>query len=119
MALLSEILLRRLESLSDFVFDRVYREQVRATTLLETLIEKVDNMATDLTALQAEVARNTTIASSVKTLVEGLRQQITDLGNATTDPVTAEALAAMAAQLAADNKIEEDVIANTPAAPPV
>jgi len=70
-------------------------------------------MAVDLTALTAEVERNTTVDASVRALVENLAVQIESLK---ADPV---ALQALADKLRADNDtLQAAVTAHTPAEEP-
>lgn len=67
----------------------------------------------DLSALQNEVANNTTVEASAITLIQGLAAQITAAG---TDPAK---LAAIVTQLSTnDTQLAAAVAANTPAAPP-
>lgn len=69
-------------------------------------------MATDLTALQASVANNTTVVQSALTLIQGFSAALAAAG---TDPA---ALAALKASLdASDTALAAAVAANTPAAP--
>lgn len=66
----------------------------------------------DLTALQAEVANNTTVETSAVTLLQGLKAALDAAG---TDPV---ALKALSDTLGAnDTALAAAVAANTPAAP--
>jgi hypothetical protein len=68
-----------------------------------------------LDALSAEVARETTIEASVKTLLEGLAAQIEALKNTQTDPAVIAAIQAAADLVKANNdKFAADVTANTP-----
>ena len=74
-------------------------------------------MAIDLTALTAQVANNTTVTSSVVTLVNNLAAQIAAIPTST-DPVTQAALDQLTATLTSnDTAIASAVTANTPAAP--
>lgn len=66
-------------------------------------------MAVDITALQAEVARGTTVGESIRTLVEQL---------AAGAGVSQDQIDAMVAALDANNDaIEASVLANTPQTP--
>lgn len=69
-------------------------------------------MASDLTALQAQVAQNTTIEESAVTLINGLAQQIADLKN---DPAALQALADSLNGSATD--LSNAITANTPPPP--
>lgn len=73
-------------------------------------------MAIDLTKLTAEVTANTTVTSSVETLITNLAAQIAAIPTST-DPVTQAALDALVATLNAnDTSLANAVTANTPAA---
>lgn len=67
----------------------------------------------DLAALTAQVAQNTSVEQSAVTLIQGLASQLAAAG---TDPV---ALSALQSQLnASATALAAAVTANTPAAPP-
>ena len=71
-------------------------------------------MAVDLTAMTAEVTKNTTVTGSVVALVNALAAQIKAIPTST-DPVTQAALDALASTLAAnDGTLAAEVTANTP-----
>lgn len=75
--------------------------------------QEIQKMAGEIEALEAEVARNTTVDGSIMTLVTGLAGQIEALKN---DPVRLQALVD---KLRADNDaIVAKVLEHTPAAPP-
>jgi hypothetical protein len=67
---------------------------------------------TDLTALQAEVARNTTVEKSALALIQGFAAQLAAAG---TDPVALKAL--QDSLTASDDELAAAVAANTPAQP--
>ncbi len=78
---------------------------------VERLERKQETIMADLTALQAEVERNTTVENSALALIQGLAAQITAAG---TDPVK---LKAITDQLTSnDDALAAAVAANTPAA---
>jgi hypothetical protein len=64
--------------------------------------------------LNAETARQTTIESSVETLLTGLVKLINDLKVGQTDPAVIAAIDAAAAIVKSDNDKLEAVVANTP-----
>ncbi len=73
--------------------------------------QKLDKMATDLTALQAAVARDTTVDESAITLLKGLKAALDAAG---TDPV---ALKALSDQLGSNSDaLAAAVSENTPTA---
>jgi hypothetical protein len=81
-------------------------------SMLRALLGKADSMNDQLTALQTEVANNTTVEQSAITLINGLAAQITAAG---TDPV---ALGNLVTTLQAnDAALAAAVAANTVAAP--
>lgn len=86
---------------------------------LDIILERTEQMAADLTALTQKVEQNTSLATSTKALVDGLRQQIVDLKSGA-DPETQKKVDELVAQLDAANKTEgglaEAIVANTPAA---
>lgn len=85
--------------------------------LLRTLIAKEIAMTKTLTDLQADVAAETTVNQSAVTLLQGLSAQIAALKNAGTDPTTAAAIDALAAQVEGNtSSLSDAVTANTPAA---
>lgn len=90
------------------------------TDILQQILDGVNDLKkgqqtemADLTALQAEVANNTTVEQSAITLINGLAAQITAAG---TDPV---ALAGIVTQLQDnDAKLAAAITANTATPPP-
>lgn len=83
----------------------------RIEAKLDQLIAEGVTMAADLTALTAEVTRNTDVDQSAIALLQGLAAQIESLK---ADPV---ALQALADQLkGSSDKLAEAITANTPAA---
>jgi hypothetical protein len=74
-------------------------------------------MAIDLTAVTAEVAKNTSVTGSVVTLLQQLTAMIQAIPPST-DPVTQAALDQLVATLTGnDQTVADAVVANTPAAP--
>jgi small-conductance mechanosensitive channel len=85
------------------------------TAKLNTIIAKDTQMAIDVSALTAEVTRNSDVTASVVQLVNNLAAQIAAIP-ASTDPVTQAALDALKATLTAnDDAIADAVTANTKA----
>jgi len=74
---------------------------------------KVDQIMADLTALTAEVERNTTVEKSALALIQGFAAQLAAAG---TDPVKLQALQDQLKNN--DDELAAAVAANTPAAPP-
>lgn len=71
----------------------------------------------DLDALNAAVAEQTTVESSVETLLNGLSAQIAALKTGQTDPAVLAVLEQAAAIVSGNNaKAKAAVVANTPAA---
>lgn len=85
--------------------------------VLTTQVTHMDAAAqAKLDALNAEVAKQTTVESSVETLLTGLSAQIAELKKGVTDPAVLAALDAATALVAANNaKAAAAVVANTPA----
>ena len=79
---------------------------------IATLTLKQEQVMTDLTALTAEVERNTTVDESAIALLTGLAAQIEALK---TDPVALQALADT--MKGSSDALAAAVLANTPAAP--
>ena len=78
---------------------------------LDTIIKGLQTMASDLTALTAQVEQNTTVEGSAITLLQGLAAKIASLAN---DPA---AIAALATQLnTSATALSAAITANTPAA---
>jgi hypothetical protein len=75
-------------------------------------------MALDLSALQAEVTKQTTIVASVQSFIAGLNAQLAAMQSQTVDPATASQLASLQSQLAAnDTALASAIAANTTPAP--
>jgi hypothetical protein len=88
----------------------------RILDVLLILTRQGVEMAIDLANLEAQVARNTSVDESVKTLVAGLAAQIAEL-KAGADPATQAKIDALVATLTADNDaLAAAVVANTPQA---
>lgn len=84
--------------------------------LLHRITRQENTMAIDLTKMNAEIAANTTVTSSVVALVNNLAAQIAALS--TTDPATQAQIDALVQTLSSnDTTIAAAVTANTPAAP--
>jgi len=95
----------------------IHANQLVMMGMLRSLLKQEAQMAVDLTAAKAEVAKNTTVTGSVVTLL----QQLTALIQAippSSDPVTQAALDELVAALTTnDQTVADAVTANTPAAP--
>jgi len=79
---------------------------------LATLTQQMEQIMADLSALTAEVARNTEVDSSAIALLTGLAAQIEALK---TDPVALQTLADQ--MKGSSDALAAAVLANTPAAP--
>ena len=96
-------------------------DEVKLEKILSQLIEltqriiKMDAATqTALDNLNAAVAQQTTVETSVETLLNGLSAQILDLKKGTTDPAVAAALQSAADLVNANNaKATAAVVANT------
>lgn len=87
------------------------------TTKLNAILSKESLMAIDVSAITAEVARNSDLTASVVQLVNNLAAQIAAIP-ASNDPVTQAALDSLKATLTNnDDAIAASVLANTPASP--
>ena len=87
----------------------------RIIAMLNRVLNKETKMAVDLTKLTAEVARNTTVESSVVALLTQLTALIKAIPPST-DPVTQAALDQLATTLTTnDDTLAAAVAANTPA----
>jgi hypothetical protein len=77
-------------------------------------------MGIDLTAFQAELARNTSLTGSIKQAMDTLRGQVDSLtqqlAQAGVDPATLSALQDMQATLKANDDTVDAIVQNTPAA---
>ena len=86
---------------------------VSARSILDLILKKVNSMSDELSALQASVAKNTTVTQSAITLIQGIKTAL-DAAIASGDPA---ALTALSASLDADDTaLAAAVSANTPAA---
>ena len=95
-----------------FRIDVYFHWDPHSTSVLGTILEKVNHIMADLTELQAAVARVTDVENSAITLLQGLKAQ---LDAALTDPV---ALKALSDQLGADTAaLAAAISANTPTTP--
>jgi hypothetical protein len=83
------------------------------SALVQTLVRQGATMASDLTALQAAIANETTVIQSAIVGFQGLAQEIQDLKN---DPVALQALADQVNKDAA--ALAAAVPANTPTPTP-
>lgn len=92
---------------------RLEERLTRIERKLDELIEQGRKIMADLTALQAEVDRNTSVEKSALLLIQGIAAQLQAAG---TDPAK---LATLLGQLKAnDDELAAAVVANTPAAAP-
>ena len=81
---------------------------------LKIIVQRITQMASQLDALTAAVARNTDVTESAITLLNGLKQKLDELIAAGSDPA---ALQALADSLGAETqKLADAVTVNTPAA---
>ena len=98
---------------------------------LDWLISAVRNLGAkqmaDFSKLQDQVTAQTTVVTSVQTLLKGLSDQIIALKSTVSDPAAQAAIDALAAQVAANSKTLTDAVtantsavdaAGTPATPP-
>ena len=92
--------------------DAILILQARLESKIAALTLKQEQVMTDLTALTAEVARNTEVDSSAIALLTGLAAQIEALK---TDPVALQALADT--MRGSSDALAAAVLTNTPAAP--
>jgi hypothetical protein len=85
--------------------------------MLRSITKQEGQMAIDLTAVTAEVAKNTSVTGSVVTLLQQLTAMIQAIPPST-DPVTQAALDQLVTTLTGnDQTVADAVVANTPAAP--
>ena len=90
----------------------------RERETLDEILEGVKSMSTQLTALQAQVAQNTSVEQSAATLINGLASQLAAAIAAQNNGDTA-ALPALQSELASSaTALAAAITANTPAAPP-
>jgi hypothetical protein len=88
----------------------------RIEHLLYNVLKQETKMAVDFTAINAEVARQTTVDASIETLLTQVAAALTAIPKST-DPVTQAALDAVVVGMKANNDaIVASVVANTPAA---
>lgn len=93
--------------------EHLARIERKLDAVLSLLTLYGDRTMSDLAALTAQVAQNTSVEQSAVTLIQGLASQLAAAG---TDPV---ALSALQSQLnASATALAAAVTANTPAAPP-
>jgi hypothetical protein len=96
----------------------LYANQLVMIGMLKQILSKENAMAVDLTAMTAEITKNTTIVGSVQALLTQLTALIAAIPPSN-DPVTQAALDALTATLTTnDSAISAAVVANTPAAKP-
>lgn len=96
--------------------DTIHANQLLMIGMLQQILTKENTMAISLTAITAEVANNTSVTSSVVTLLNNLTALIKAIPPST-DPTTQAALDQLTATLAAnDTTIANAVTSNTPAA---
>jgi len=88
----------------------------RILTMLGESKIREDQLALDLTALEAEVARNTTVDESANALIVGLIAKIEELKNSMVTEADKAALQGFIDTLkGSTDKLTESVSANTPA----
>ena len=92
--------------------DEILAGQARIESDLAVIFTKQEQAMTDLTALTAEVTRNTEVDQSAIALLTGLAAQIEALK---TDPIALQALADT--MKGSSDALAAAVVANTPAAP--
>jgi prefoldin subunit 5 len=93
-------------------YERITRRLMRIEAMLKQLTQRQEIVMADLSALQAEVTRNTEVDQSAITLLNGLAAQIESLK---TDPAALQALADSIRSSSDD--LAAAVAANTPAQP--
>jgi outer membrane murein-binding lipoprotein Lpp len=109
--------LRRLTRL-DTKIDQLLGGQETLQAGQAKLQQRSKQMALDLTAANAEIARNTDLVSSIKAYAAAMTAKIEELKNATSDPAAQAAIDALVAQLKAnDDEATAAVVQNTDAAP--
>jgi len=92
----------------------VHANQINMIGLLNRVLTKENEMAVDLTALQDEVANNSTVEGSVIALLKQLADMIAAIP-ASNDKATQDALDQLVASLRAnDQSLADSVVANTP-----
>ena len=85
---------------------------------LSQILKVVNKMALDITALQAAVAKQTTVEQSAVTLLTTLTTEIKALAANTVDPATVQALNDLAAKVDSNaTALAGAVTQNTPASP--
>jgi ABC-type transporter Mla MlaB component len=92
-------------------WDRLKSTLADIQTKVNQLLNQENKIMASLDALQAEVARNTTVESSALALIQGLAAQITAAG---TDPVKLKAITDQLTNN--DDALASAVAQNTPAA---
>ena len=83
----------------------------KVLALLTTVVSQEKTIMADLTALEAEVQKNTDVEASAVVLIQGIAQQLKDAG---TDVVKLDALRAKLSDSA--DALSAAITANTPAA---
>jgi len=95
----------------------LYFSGAKLTRSLNNIERKLNQMTVDLSAFQAELTRNTSITSSVKTALDTLKSQVDNLtqqlAQAGVDPATVSALADMQATLKANDDTVAAILAGT------
>jgi hypothetical protein len=95
----------------------LHANQLTMLVMLRSITKQEAQMAIDLTAVTAEVAKNTSVTGSVVTLLQQLTAMIQAIPPST-DPVTQAALDQLVTTLTGnDQTVADAVVANTPAAP--
>jgi hypothetical protein len=97
-------------------FSRLDAKLNNISAQLNILIRMEKQMAVDFTAINAEVARQTTVDASIETLLAQVAAALAAIPKSS-DPVTQAALDAVVAGIKSNNDaIVASVVANTPAA---
>ena len=82
---------------------------------LDLILERLNKMAIDLTALTAAVAQDTSVEQSAITLLQALTAEVTAISAGSTDPATQTALNALVTQVNTNvTNLGAAVAANTP-----
>ena len=96
-------------------YNTLHANQLNIINKLNAILGKETQMAIDLTALTAEVTRNTDVEKSVLALIQNLVTQISNIPPST-DPQTQAAIDALKKTLSDnDDALAAAVTANTPA----
>ena len=95
----------------------LHANQLNMLGMLNKIIKQETTMAVDMTALQAEIANNSTVEASVLALLQQITSMLTAIPPSS-DPTTQAAIDAAVATLTQnDQALAAAVVANTPATP--